>query len=290
MKNNDKPVRWLKDYLIGFIAGLGGGLVVALSNKSTELQGGVFWFYFLIIFILGALLVRFVLPLCGFDSETGRIKEKKNKRGSFKGILITILVTFLISFLFFWLSAQYSLNLSKESMEKTRWLTTPIILELKDRVEQENNSSEWRWYINITNTHPYRNTGTIYLYRLEINPSKPHMIIEEGVAPGESRNFSLVFKTKEEPIEFKLMKNLLGYGATIPVEAYFVYDHISITARITCDSCSPQGFFRRLPKTGSLPFTTKIVNIKGSIIPTDVYIDSFEWVDYELEDIMKSNT
>jgi Kef-type K+ transport system membrane component KefB len=69
------------------------------------------------------------------------------------------------------------------------------------------------------------------------------------------------------------------------IEAYYVNDDISITIKIVCDNCPPQGIMLRLPHFGIVDYRAETNNsgIKAVRIP------AYEWVDYKLEDIEKTN-
>lgn len=226
--------------------------------------------------------------------ETFRKSEKKSIGFNIIFTLIAIIIGFHISQQFFIEGVENSrtlseksfndtIKLSESSLNKTFLMTTPVILQVNDTV----NETEGRWYINVTNTHPLKETGAIYLYRLEKNPLKPHMSSKKGLKPGESKIYNLSFDFKEESIDFSQEELPYALCGTVPYsKLYFIFEHISITFKITCDNCPSQGIIRRLPEFGAVHFSVVLTNENISKIEVPTY----EWVDYNLEDVLRNKT
>lgn len=190
-------------------------------------------------------------------------ENKKNLRTTLIFTFLSILFAFFITYFFFLKGVESS---------------TPVSLMVTDSYDLK----QGRLYINVTNTHPSRPTGTLYLYKLEIDPNKPEMINESGIAPRETIQYSLTIKYHEENVTFKSNKYRYGFDFTPPaVETYYILKHNSVSYKVTCDNCPSQGVIRRIPCFGCIEFNF-LVNRSG-IIATSIPI--FEWVDYKLEDI-----
>ncbi|MEK6963831.1 MAG: hypothetical protein AABX70_05360 [Nanoarchaeota archaeon] len=172
----------------------------------------------------------------------------------------------IISFAFSWYSIVSS---------------NPVFLEIDQRYDVD----AGRLYVSVTNTHFLKRTGAISLYKLEINPNKPEQIYEEGIGPGETKNYSLTFKVKHAKINKSPEMDKQNDQFTLPAEAYYVYAHTSISYKITCDNCPSNGFIRRIPPTQSMEFNIPLNPQKKPEILLPVY----EWVDYKLEDIAMVN-
>ena len=193
--------------------------------------------------------------------------------------LILFAVAIIIAQYHFSASIQNSIELSEESINETYWLTSPVVLDVKHSYDLD----EGRLYINATNTHPIRNTGVVYLYKLEDNPFKPEMINEKGIGPGETINYSLTITSRYENITFTCNPNEYGgFDFSFPSsKVYYVFKDISISYKIGCDNCPPDGFIRRVPDFGSIEsiFTLTSKCVEAVSIPV------FGWLDYKLEDI-----
>lgn len=227
------------------------------------------------------------LKFCS-QHENYQVKYWRDRFEYWLPLILSILffiISTILAHIYFTSSVTKSIELSEESLNDainaTFWLTSPVTLLINDTVDEK----EGRWNFNVTNTHPLKGTGTIYLYRLEINPDKPHMANHTGLRPGESRVFSLTFKSKKENVTFSQSKNRYGGCDFVPpsVATYFVNDHVSISAKITCDNCPSQGIIRRLPDFEVVDFTFTLRN--NCIINTS--IPTYNWTDFKLEDIQK---
>lgn len=177
-------------------------------------------------------------------------------------------------------SINETIRLSEESLNYTFWSTKPVTLKVIHFPDEESG----RWYINVTNTHPLRSTGSIYLYQLEKSGYKPQMLIEDELKPGETQNFTLDFKVEKKNVTYIQERTYYGYSLIPPfVKTYYINNHISLTFKITCDNCPPHGVIRRLPNFGSVDF--RMIRTKGGI--TSVSIPVYSWTDYQLDDILK---
>ncbi len=219
---------------------------------------------------------------------------KKSERKSIINAIIiaviTMLIGFFISYIFFLggvrtsielseKSFEDSLKLTEESINQTFLMTSSVILQTNDTI----NESEGRWYINITNTHPTKETGRVYLYKLEINPDKPSMALDHSLKPGESDIFSLTIKSEEKNISFNQNLEPFGFSWTLPAsKVYYVNEHVSISVKITCDNCPSQGIILRVPDFNAISMQIGMTN-KGI---QSISINTYEWLDYKLEDIM----
>ena len=222
--------------------------------------------------------------------EEFKKSEKKSIRNTIIISSLSLLIGFFISYTLFLSGVNNSIELSEksftdslklteESLNETFWMTSPVILQENSTI----NETEGRWYINITNVHPIKETGKVYLYKLEINPNKPSMALDNSLKPGESKQFSLTIKTKEENISFKQNIEPFGFSWTVPIsKVYYINDHISISVRISCDACSPQGIILRVPDFSAIQI--KNIMINKSI--NSMSINTYEWLDYELKDII----
>jgi len=180
-----------------------------------------------------------------------------------------------------------SLQLSEESLNITYWLTSPVILKVNHTVKIINNSGEI--LINVTNTHPLKDTGAIYIYRLEMNPNRP-FTIEKNLEPNESRLYHLYFKTKEEGIKSTVNFTPYGTKGEIPAgKLYLIQEHVSISYKISCDNCPSQGVIRREPPFSTFFVGFKLTNIGGKSVP-EYTIDIYEWVDCELKEILRNGS
>jgi hypothetical protein len=199
-----------------------------------------------------------------------------------KQFSVGLALTILSIFLAFYLSAEStktSIKISEEALNKTFLMAIPVTLEVKGTV----NEIEGRWYINITNTHPLKETGKIYIYKLEINPDKPGMQLNRSLKPRESDLLSLTIKSKKENISFLQKIEPFSYSWTLPAsEVYYVNEHVSISVRITCDTCSSQGVILRVPDFNEIPINMVMTNRS---IQT-MNINTYEWLDYNLQDIL----
>ncbi len=209
------------------------------------------------------------------------------KKSSNKNFWINIFISFLaiffgfiVAYYFFLQGVDSSLKLSEESINKTFWLTKPVTLN----VTHFYNETAGRLYINVTNLHPLRETGSLYLYRIEISSNKPHMFFEQGLKPGESHLFSLTAKKREAAVDADLGGPLYGRDFTLPaVRTYFANEYASISYKVACDNCPSQGIIRRLPDFSVIDFTItlSIEGVKNVTIPV------YEWTDYKLDDVLK---
>ena len=222
-----------------------------------------------------------------------RHSEKRMLKFSAFITIISIFAGFVFGFIFLLGSVKSSieiseksfvdtLKLTEESLNKTFLMTTPVILQVNSTVDE----NEGRWYINVTNTHPTKETGKVYLYKLELNPDKPSMALDRSLKPGDSEVFSLTIKSKKENITFSQNIEPRGFSWTPPSsEAYYVNEHVSISVRITCDACSSQGVLLRVPDFGSILMEFVMTN-KGI---QSINMNTYEWLDYKLEDISINN-
>jgi len=216
--------------------------------------------------------------------------EKKSIVNSIVIAIITMLIGFFIAYIFFLGGVKSSIELSEKSfadsleltersLNETFLMTSPVILQANSTV----NEAEGRWYINITNTHPNKETGKVYLYKLEINPNKPSMALDHSLKPGESDLFSLTIKSEERNISFSQNLEPFGFSWTLPAsKVYYVNEHVSISVKVSCDNCPSQGIILRVPDFNAIPMQMGVTN-KGV---QSISINTYEWLDYKLEDVI----
>ena len=213
-----------------------------------------------------------------------RKKYWKDIFGYWLPVVLSVILFFISTILayhFFVISGNESVKSAEKSLNYTAWSIAPVILSIVETLDD----NESRWNFTVTNSHPLKETGTIYLYRLEINPNKPHMALK-GLKPGESNVFSLTFRKDNVNVTFSQQRNKFGGCSLVPpaVQTYFVNDHISIGVKITCDNCPSQGITRRLPNFETIDFVFAIGNDNCARY---ISIPRYEWTDYLLEQITK---
>ena len=190
-----------------------------------------------------------------------------------------LLIGIFVSFMLFYLQIDQSLKSSEKSFNYTLLSAMPVDLDVKHSYTI--NGSEGWLYINITNTHPFKRTGEVYLYKLEIDPDKPEMLNETGVGPSESKSYKLAFKSNKINISFESEE---PYTVRIPSsKSQYAAKHASITYKITCDACPPQGIIRRIPSFRSTIYYFDLDVLNGMTNKVSMLI--FEWVDYTIKDI-----
>lgn len=207
-----------------------------------------------------------------------KIKLNKTDKRFYIGLILTIL-SIALAFYLSTESTKTAIELAEKSINKTVLMASPVILQVNDTI----NESEGRWYISINNTHPIKETGRVYLYKLELNPDKPSMALDHNLKPGESDIFSLTIKSEERDIHFDENLEPFGSAWNIPAaKAYYVNEHVSISVKITCDNCPAQGIILRIPDFNQIPMQVSMSR-KGM---HSISINTYNWLDYKLEDII----
>lgn len=149
------------------------------------------------------------------------------------------------------ISIVITIWLAHHSLEQTYLTTSYVFLEVNDSIDKTKDV----WYINITNAHPLKPTGEIYIYRLEKDVLTPHDIFKKGLNPGESYTFGLLINITEKK--------------------YF-NETSTITAKILCDNCPSQGIIRQIREPHKYSFITTISNEGFS----DISYESYSWRDF----------
>ncbi len=234
--------------------------------------------YIFYVIVIVALLISFCFTLEGLKHGTrkkGHIQISKSD----KHLILAVIAIFLTIAVFAF-GTNNNLRLAEQSLNHTFWVTTPVSLLVNDTFDE----SENRWTINVTNGHPFRDTGSIYLYRLEKNSHRPHLINLAGLSSGESVIFSPVVKSDVVYIDFNRTELPYGFGARIPVgEAYYANEYFSISFKLTCDNCPAHGIIRRLPDFGVIQ---PILTYSSNVGVTNVSLPYYEWMDYDPEIIL----
>ena len=175
-------------------------------------------------------------------------------------------------------SLTESIKLSEQALNRTYWMTAPVTLI----VVHDYNESTGRLKIYAKNTHPLRETGRIYLYKLEANPSKPEQVNETGLKPGETQ---LLFDLSFE-VQYVCINKETPFGKRIDVQAgkmyYIISNETSISYKITCDNCPSQGYIARIPDFQE-------ISVRPEIDPknrtTKISMPVFRWTVFSLDEI-----
>jgi len=141
--------------------------------------------------------------------------------------------------------------------------------------------------IFIKNTAKLKETGTINFYRLEISDSKPHLQLD-SLKPGENTTLNISIKVDEknytlpsEKGELPLLTRFIKFR--IPrYKLYFITEKTSISYRITCDNCYPQGITKRIPEWQSIKGYEFSIDENYSIRG---FIPTYSWTTYSLKDL-----
>ena len=190
---------------------------------------------------------------------------KKSTRQSIAFSIITLILSFAIGY---GVSTYFYLK------------SIPVPLEIRHSIDIK----EGRLYINVTNKHPFKNSGEVYLYKLELDPNRPAQFKESGIRPRETINYSLTIKAEEINVSYLSNRQPYGFDFTPPTaEIYYAQSHNAITYKITCDNCPSGGYTRRIPCFECVEFNT-IINGSG-VKAISIY--SYRWLDFNLSDIVK---
>ena len=196
------------------------------------------------------------------EIETSNILSKKVKKFNWRWIVDIILFAIAIFSIWF---AYY--------------LSNPIDLEIWHNISIE----EGRLYIYGKNNDFFRSTGDIELYRMEVNPEKPHMQLRgnETLKRKKSRMlFSLLIEINESE-EFLLSEDFYKPFSIPAVKTYFIMDKESISYKITCDNCRKQGIIKRVPDYGGIDIRIAV----GRSLPVMGKIPLYSWKEFDLEDL-----
>lgn len=278
-----------------FVALLGISLVIILVSLTTvgslnlAMRFEAAWIFVVIFiavialstFILMAVITPIIKEFSNFLADKLKIFDFKKWfpkidlrfSENWKQHIVSLLIALIVSFGFFYLGTQNDINLAEEEFQKnlqltedelnsTLWMTTPVNLN----VTHELDDSAGRLNITVQNKHPSKNTGEIQLYRLNVDPNIPFMIFEEGLKPGEQHNFSLTFYVdcKETPLKGDI-RSLIKINSSVYAKAYHSTRTDTLAYKITCDSCSPQGIVRSIPKSDDTLFSFALTSKNYSV-------------------------
>ncbi|VVB70069.1 Uncharacterised protein [uncultured archaeon] len=182
----------------------------------------------------------------------------KMSKSGITGIVIGI-VGILLTLLAIWISYIFS-----ESAK----------LEVTQNLNISDSKNQWL-YITIKNIATYTDTGNITVYRLEINPYTPHIILP-SLEPGENTTISLRINYSTIPYS----KNTLPSYEKL----YFAIADVSISYKISCDKCNSQVISRRIPEFSSIE---GIITINSNGIQK-TSIPNYSWINYHMVDILNS--
>jgi len=171
------------------------------------------------------------------------------------------------------------------SIWATFYFSSPINFEIWDNVSED----QERLVIYGRNNDLFRSPGVINLYRLEVSDSKPHIQLQNnrsfkrGI---EKMLFNLSINIGEEEIPTQTPE--CKQCVTIPYpNLYFLTEKTSISYKITCDKCTPQGVVRRIPEFQMTPFSLSLDWIYKEF--GDIIVPTYSWVEVELEDLIDKN-
>ena len=155
-------------------------------------------------------------------------------------------------------------------------------LNVTHQIDEENGILK----ITLENTASKKETGTINFYRLEVSDSKPHLQ-KPSLKPGENMTLNLAIEIDEknytiysEKVEYPLLASFKIPESTVH-KLYFITEDTSISYKITCDNCYPQGIVRRIPDWGTIESGFSIGPNKtiSGLVPI------YSWTTYTPEDL-----
>lgn len=187
-------------------------------------------------------------------------------------ISLTIsILSLIVAVVGIWYAIQ-QLNLALYQIEYPK-------LNVTHQIDEENG----RLKIFIKNTASKKETGTINFYRLEISDSKPHMQLK-SLKPGENITLDLSIKISEKNYTIRSEKGEWPLLTSFQIPAhklYFITEKTSISYKITCDNCYPQGIIKRIPDWQEIISRISIdanYTIRGSV-------PIYSWITYNLSDL-----
>lgn len=167
------------------------------------------------------------------------------------------------------------------------WFALPTQLEVSYTL----NETEQSLFLNIRNKEPFlKETGTINLYRLDITDSKPHIQLDSLLPNQKHENLRLRVNFGEVEINMTESRNeTFGYTQCLlnRTEYYFLTEATSISFKVSCDNCPPQGYFTRIPPyEKGPPQKIKIPFSYDTNTKTCSYIvPTYSWLELKLEDV-----
>ena len=174
-----------------------------------------------------------------------------------------------------------SIELYKKQLNETYWSAKPVTLELdhelKNYPNHPANSSLRSLQITVKNTHPSKETGELYIYRLEKDKGVP-FDNESSLGPNESRH-SFILEVKKGEVKIK------PSTASTHVEYACMHKPFRISYKISCDNCPPEGFTRTFPPNEK----ECVKKYKDTYYSDQPLIDTYEWVDHKPEEVLQTN-
>ena len=267
-----------KNLMYSLFTGIVGGIVVAMFLDIKEKRGTSID-YFLIagasMFFIG--LIVFILTPKYEHSEGKSYKKnlKKTKKLFLSKIFgdRTLAVIGIISLIV----AIGGFYIGLKQLQLAVFQTEYPTLNITHQIDEKNG----RLNIFVKNTASRKETGAINFYRLEISDSKPHMQLE-SLKPGENITFGLEINVNYTIPQSGIKWPLLANFQLPAYKLYFITEKTSISYKITCDNCYPQGVIKRIPEFSAIESFIIIgpnySYIKGSI-PT------YSWKTFSLEDL-----
>jgi len=148
----------------------------------------------------------------------------------------------------------------------------------------DNGDGTGRLKIYVENNALIKATGTINFFRLDINPNIPHMQIN-SLKPGENITFDTEIRISEKNYSFQ-ENDLPPFALSsykIPVyKLYFITEEISISYKISCDNCYPQGILRRVPELGSIQTSFLLDPLTGEMSGK---LKIYDWTKFDIDDL-----
>ncbi|MBN1761902.1 MAG: hypothetical protein JW878_02315 [Methanomicrobia archaeon] len=158
-------------------------------------------------------------------------------------------------------------------------------LNITHQIDKENGFLK----ITLENTASRKETGTINFYRLEVSDSKPHLQLE-SLNPGDNTSFFAAISVDEKyynvsdlESEYPTLTAFELPGITRH-KLYMITENTSISYKITCDNCHPQGFVKRIPDWETIE-TGFAISRTGSNYTVNGTLPIYSWVTYTPEDL-----
>lgn len=170
----------------------------------------------------------------------------------------------------------------KESLERFKQLE-PAILNVSHEIDVSNPKEQWL-FIHVKNIAQFKSTGNITLYRIEVDPHKPHMILP-SLEPNENRTIEL--RINYTQVNYSIKSENIGFGVTCEIptsKLYFIHEKESISYKLTCDNCKTEGIIRRIPSLEAIETT---LVFKPETRSCEGKFPTYSWVQYRLEDLPK---
>ncbi len=197
-------------------------------------------------------------------------KEDKLFRMNLVITLALFLLSTLLTVALFLISTNQAVNLA-----------TLVSLRVNDSSIVVNGNGTW--YVNVTNIHPTKETGRIYIYMLENDQNKPAFSLS-SIKPGESILVKLNFIERSLPYPFDkvLLSNGYGVGFHTQQAQYIETYFSSITTKINCENCPSDGVLIRLPS-----FSDKfdLSGVSNGYEVTNITLPVYNWINYNLSSL-----